>query len=146
MTKGERKSKDSAPRNFVFHPCVLAPTATGIVVGYKWLSMISVYDLQKDQRLHFKKNYSFFVSNFHSIASMHVGPEDSYVAMTIQHQNKHMGGLFQQRSSMNEELGEERRPTLEREEVQNLEIYLFNYGIVDVINTALRDPFEPLFP
>ena len=30
--------------------------------------------------------------------------------------------------------------------VNNVEIYLFNYGIVEVINTALMDPFEVLFP
>lgn len=26
-----------------------------------------------------------------------------------------------------------------------METYLFNFGIVDIINTALRDPFEQLY-
>ena len=64
-------------------PIILTPSQQGVIVGYSQLSTLSVYDLQKDQRLHFRKHYKFNVPNFYRVVSLHVGVEDAYIAIVV---------------------------------------------------------------
>jgi hypothetical protein len=56
-----------------------------VIVAYQSLNLLTVYDLHKDQRLHFRKHYRFNVPNFYRVVSLHVGAEDGFIALTVQH-------------------------------------------------------------
>lgn len=99
--------KGSVPKGFNYNAVIMAPTSLGLVVGYSSINLLSVYDLQKDQRLHFKKHYKFNVPHFYRVVSLHVGSEDTYIAMTIQHQQKQINNLFDPQSQVfDEDVGE----------------------------------------
>lgn len=71
------------PKGFTYHPVTMSPTQTGVVIGYRSLNLLSVYDLHKDQKLYFKKHYKFNVPNFYRVVSLHVGAEDGFITITI---------------------------------------------------------------
>ncbi|CAD8104965.1 unnamed protein product [Paramecium primaurelia] len=103
-------------------PTVIAAYSEGVVVGFENKPIIAMYEAHKGI-IEYRKQYTLNISNLQKLVYIHVGKDDSYISITAQHKT---------RQTENEEI--------------NCEIYLFNLGFVDYINSAFRDPFEQLFP
>ena len=71
-----------------FFPCVISATIAGVVVGFQGINIVAIFDLLKEGKMLFKRTYKFNVPNFHRMVYMHVGPEDGYISMAVQHQQK----------------------------------------------------------
>ena len=99
-------------------PSAIAAYSEGVVVGFEVKPIIAIYEAHKGV-IEYKKQYTLNIQNLQKIVYLHVGKDDSYISISAQHKT---------RQTENEE--------------NNCEIYLFNLGFVDYINSAFRDPFE----
>ena len=112
----------------------MAPISKGFIIGYETLSYLTVYNLVKEEKLIYHKSYKFNCDNFQKVISMQTGPDDGYVAFTVLLQTKYMANFIEDQVNVQDSKS------------LKSEIYMFNLGIVDVINTTLRHPFEAIFP
>ena len=124
----------------------ICSTKNGFIVGFDGIGVISLYDLDKGDKIAHKgffqikeEKFEKFLSKEEKIMkihSLHAGPDDMYLGVSCIIKTEDDVSRMDQQTKGSQESSTS---------YGRMELYFFNIVVIEAIKMAYKDPFEPLF-